>query len=237
MECAVELQPVPGKCFLIHSINSSSSLHGFRALVVPPNIQVPPEYGVAAKSVTNTYVYLQTANPFTLFSKFCDAEREQSLVLLKNDYIDLLNYWRETFPDLKTRLFKEAAVLKNYKDGVQLTQYLQFVGQGACCLTTDINSKLRLTAWIENTGLDVPGSEICLYVKLIKDAKRFYLPAETFNELVSCQDTYRYLSNFFSKLPHGSKNSSEGCAQTPDPEHHLSPPPSKKSKSPSRKSK
>ena len=228
MEVTVELRPLPGKCFVVHCINSSSSLQGFRAVIVPPELPVPAEYGIAGKSTTNTYVYLQTANPFCAFPKFSEAEREQSLILLQSDYVELITFWRDSFQQLKTALFKEAGILKNPQEAIKLTGYFFFVGQGVCFASADLNSKLRLTAWIENTGLNYPGAELCMYVKLVKEGKRFTLPVEAFNELLSCADTNRCLQNYFTQFGSSSGGETDKFAHRDDP---TAPPSNKKSKS------
>lgn len=198
MEVNFEILPHPRFSFLIHSVPSSNTQHGFQAVIVPPTVKPPEHFGLPNNtSSSKTLVFIQSCEPYNAFPKYNLARRETVCQLNLDEYLELLQYFANTHTSIKLKMMTDVKAISDNTEGINVTPYLQFFQSAILSYTHVLNKTCKLTTWIEQIALpETTHQSHQLYVRLKKDDHYFHIPDDALTELTLMPEAITFLQQF-----------------------------------------
>lgn len=161
---------------IIHSKLSSFTTEGFQA-----NIFIDKPTPIEYDFVEPNSVYLFTANRNCPFETFLEAH-EKALVISIPMYINLLEFFKTTWPLVKERMETQFKKIRQGTMPIEVDPHIQFMLEASVCYECWINDAFL---YFKKSSADFSPNMIHLQ----KQSKSILIDAEVMNELAQSADS------------------------------------------------
>jgi hypothetical protein len=182
---------------IIHSKLSTFTTDGFQA-----NIFIDKPTPVEYDFVQPNSVYLITAKKNCPFEPFLESH-EKAVVISIPMYINLLEFFKSTWPKVKERMEKQFKKIRQGTMPIEVEPHIQFMLEASVCYESWINDAFL---YFKKSSADFSPNTIHLQ----RDDKSILVNAEVMNELSQSAESlvdFLYRAGFIDGIPDLSSQS------------------------------